>query len=105
MQNEIIPSLSGGGGNKVVCTLWDACFSLSWHPYDSGLSSCFPSFFIILFILLYSYIHIWVTELIVPAHAFSADSIIRHSGHPEKKNEGGKRGMWAESVGEQKMKK
>lgn len=26
-----------------------------------------------------------MTELIVPAHAFSADSIIRHSGHPEKK--------------------
>lgn len=48
-----------------------------------------------------------MTELIVPAHAFSPDSIIRHSGHPEKKkkkNEGGKKVMWAESVGEWKWK-
>lgn len=99
VQNEI-PSFLGAGGNQIVYFV----SSLFYCPYSSSSSSCFPSF---LFCLSYctAISTFWVTELIVPAHAFSTDSIIRHSGHPEKKNDGGKRGMWDERVREWKNEK
>lgn len=93
-------SLSMVGEKKIVRTLWGACFPLFWHSHSSGLSSCLPSFFfIILFIYWTAISTFWVTELIVPAHALSADSIIRHSGQPEKKKKGGKRGMLVQKCG------
>lgn len=100
--NGSIPSLSGVGGNKIVCTLWAVCFPLLWCPYSSGLSSCFSIFFllIILFILLYSYIHIlsdW-------ANCSCSCILCRFNYTPLwaswRTNEGGKKGMCAESVGE-----
>lgn len=108
MQHESVPSFSGRGGNQIVCALGAVYFSLFWGPYSSQayLPASLP---FLLFCLSYctAISTFWVTELIVPAHAFSADSIIRHSGHPEKKkkNEGGKSGMWAKSVGEWKNEK
>lgn len=82
---ESIPSLSWWE-QSCVYFVSCVCFPLFWRPYSSGLSSCF-SYLFLLFCLSYctAISTFWVTELIVPAHAFSADSIIRHSGHPEKK--------------------
>lgn len=77
-----------------LCQIWweqNLVYFVSSVPLCSGartVQAYLPAFLpFLLFCLSYctAISTFWVTELIVPAHAFSADSIIRHSGHPEKK--------------------
>lgn len=96
VRNETTLSLSDNGGNKFGVYFASRMFLfVPSHTLQAYLLACLPCLSYCTAMSTF-----WVTALIVPAHAFSADSIIRHSGHPEKKKEAGKRGMRAESMGE-----